>query len=241
MKWVFFIAGICTVGWVLYGLFGDPGDKKALYETITEGNTHYRLGTYAYALMDYETLIDEDTMHPALLHNAAQASYALDEYERAAYYYEKAPESEVKYINYANAVRFMGDAAENDDERLDLYLFALSVYWDGIKAYPQNVPLKYNYESLLQLIDLIEEEKEEESEPQDSEEGEDSEASEDGEAGEDGESDENAEQMDASEDEQEDLTEEALERILQMLSKQEEQSLKNNREVKDAQESGKGW
>jgi Ca-activated chloride channel family protein len=200
---------------------------------------------------------------PALYFNAAQAAYQQGAYEAAAAYYNLSPESTDKYINLGNAAFYLGEAAEDPEEMMDLYVYALQSYYEGILLYPRDIPLKYNYEWLKQRIEEMlenatqknenqknpenEENQENEAQKQDSEDSQESQESQsqdeeknDESAEENGEdSEETYQQGDESDEPPPD--EEAVERILMMLENQEEQSLKNNQALRDGEEGTHGW
>ncbi|MCL1792324.1 MAG: hypothetical protein FWG34_00485 [Oscillospiraceae bacterium] len=156
---------------------------------------------------------------------------------------EKADEYAEKYLHDGNIFFRAGDAAEEEDQKMQHYAQALRIYQEGITKFPQDVPLKYNYELLLEKIEMTAQESQEQNQEDgdgDSSEGEDAQTKEqdsgdgqedqaqEGEEG--GESEENREEGEDGQNESE-LDEEAIERILQMLENQEEESLKNNQEI----------
>ena len=163
-------------------------------------------------------------------------AYAAEEYEGSADW----------FLAVGNELYLAGEAAEDDNDQIQFYLQALAVYQEGISEFPQDIPLKYNYEFVRQKLDISLSEKgdgeegdgeEGESGEGEDGEGQDSESSE-GETADEGESQDSSSAADEDEDEPD---QDAIERILQMLEQQEEQSLKNNQEVTQGNGNGYGW
>ena len=224
MKKIMLISGIAAVfllAIILAGADKDDGAKKAL----RQGNSEYAVSLYKYALAAYETGLASNPENKALNFNAAQAAYSLGEYEKAAGYYEKAEDCVEKYLNTGNIYFKAGDAAGDEDQKMQYYSKALQIYYEGIIKFPRDVPLKYNYETLKEKIKTIPENTEEqENQGQDSEEQENQ-----------------GQDSGESREEEPELDEEAIERILQMLENQEEESLKNNREILAGGDNKNDW
>jgi Ca-activated chloride channel family protein len=280
MKIAAYVSGAITALLLLLLLTGwadaDDGIKRAL----RLGNEQYASAAYEEALKLYEAGLIANPEHKALNFNAAQAAYMLGDYEKAAQYYEKAADSADKYLNAGNIFFWVGeaiqveaqdanqDAAQNANLKLQFYALALQIYQEGISKYPQDVPLKYNYELAKEKIkELLEdmEQESEDSQSDDQDEGEDSEESEanqdqaaedtqDGqeqeqgdeqeedsaETQDDGQEGEAAEEEEANsaDEDENDPDMEAIERILQMLELQEIEGLKNNQEVVEGNDGG---
>ena len=222
-------------------------------DAMRSGNRLYDAADYRSALGAYESGLDANPDHKAMRYNAAQAAFALGDFAKALEYYEDAEDSTDKYLNAGNLYYWAGEAAEDDEMKLQLYIEALQLYEEGIRAFPQDVPLKYNYETVKEKLDEMLEDMEQESEDADGEgdedgeegesgDGEDADAEEsDGEEG-DGQEEDAAEAEPSGEDGEEgEVDWEAIERILQMLESQEEQSLKNNQEVVGGNDSKYAW
>ena len=288
----------------------DYSAKKAL----GQGNRQYGAARYEQALAAYEAGLAADPENEALNFNAAQAAYIIGDYEKAAAHYEKSGDSVEKYLNGGNIFFRVGDAVEDENDKAQCYAEALLIYREGIVKYPQNVPLKYNYELVKEKLEQLMEDMEQEG---DGESGEDSEDGEDGNEGESqsgeegdeeegegqsgeegdeeegeegasqdsqeqdeedqGESGEGEEQeaesaegadenedgdeegnasRDADSDQEQDDSQqsaydqedaeglqdrEAIERILEVLESQEQESLKNNQNVVRGKEGKNGW
>lgn len=150
-----------------------------------------------------------------------------------------------QFLNAGNIFFRAGEAIEDEQQRAQCYIQALGIYYEGILKFPQDVPLKYNYETVKEKLEEILENTEQESEESgEGEEGEESEGEnaegEEGEEGEFGEMQED-ESDESPESDEPELDMEAIERILQMLENQEEESLKNNQEIIDGGSDKNGW
>jgi len=143
--------------------------------------------------------------------NAAQAAYMSGDYAKAAEYYEDSIENTGRYINAGNSYYRIGEAAADVDTIIQCYIGAVETYREGMEKYPQNMPLKYNYEFVKQkLMELLEDMDWDsdgdsgEGEDGEGDDGEDNGEGEDGKGddGEDNSSDENGEKNDGDETEQ---------------------------------------
>ena len=177
-----FLTGVATA---------DEAGKKAL----GQGNKQYALGQFQDALQAYETGLAADPNSSALRFNAGQAAYRLGDYEKALAYYADAPENMEKHLHVGNAAFRLGESTTDMQEKIKHFRTALDAYYTGICLYPQNVPLKYNYENLKALLESLGEESAQDGsndegsdDGESSEDAENSEGSEDGGSGEDGDS-----------------------------------------------------
>ncbi|MCL2167188.1 MAG: hypothetical protein FWH49_07880 [Clostridiales bacterium] len=268
--------------------WADANDK--LKKAIREGNAYFASAKYEEALLSYESALEASPENGALHFNAAQTAYLLGDYEKTAQYYEKAEDCVDKYLHAGNAFYRMAEGAEDATQKMQQYARAVQIYKEGILLYPQDLPLKYNYERVKEKLDALEEEREQESEGesgdqsdnrnedesqesqgenqesqdaenqesqdaenQDPENAESAQDEQDQSAEQDGEQDEqdqSAEQdgeqeeayaQDEGEEGETDPDQAAIERILAMLENQEEEDLKNNREVVGGKEGANGW
>jgi len=168
--WVSGIVGALILTLLLTGWAdADDSAKKAL----REGNLHYSAAEYAQALAAYETGLGASPENKALIFNAAQAAYMLGAYDKAALYYEQSDDSIEKFLNGGNIYFRVGDAVEDEEAKVQCYLQALLIYQEGIVKFPRNVPLKYNFERVMEKLELLQEDMEQEGEGEDGEEGED--------------------------------------------------------------------
>ncbi|MCL1873688.1 MAG: tetratricopeptide repeat protein [Clostridiales bacterium] len=263
MKKIFWISGIIALLLLLLLLTGIAGADGEAKKALNQGNAEYNLTKYKEALNSYETGLGSNPENQILNLNAAQAAFALGEYDKAIEYYGKAKDSLEKFLNAGNICYWAGEAVEEPEQKVQFYGMALEIYLEGITKYPENVPLKYNFETvkekLEELLEDMEQENSGESEDGESQEGEEQE-SEGAEAAEGEEEEQNSSEAESSEaaegeeqegaedeqeagspdeDEEEDPDWEAIERILRLLESQEEEGLKNNQEVKQGN-NGKG-
>ena len=277
LLWISGVASLLSLFFLWQGWAAAQAD-----EILRWGNSLYASNDYSAALSAYEEGIELAGGSGRFQFNAAQAAYLLGDYEKAVQHYEKAEDTVEKYLNAGNVFFLAGEATEEDEQKVELYLQALAIYGEGIVRFPANVPLKYNYELVRSKLSAQSQNSEdgepgedsEEQEGQEGQEGEQTEGSqgenssreEDGqdsasteqsdpsapsgeeenasqEGDEETDGDEDQQSASSGEDDKEegDQNREALERILQMLQNQEEQSLKNNQEVKGGNEGENGW
>jgi Ca-activated chloride channel family protein len=106
--------------------------------------------------------------------------YINAEYGEALEFYDKAGDSIDRFLNAGNAAFRFGEAEPDIDPyasylnmKVRFYEQALKTYEDGILKYPQNVPLKYNYEFVKKRLEELSQENEQnEGNKQESDEGE---------------------------------------------------------------------
>lgn len=199
MKKLLCISGIITVLFLILLLSGWAYADSTPKEATRQGNEHYAAGRYGEALSAYETGLVVSPENKTLNFNAAQTAYILGEYEKAASYYMKAGDSIEKFLNFGNSVFKLGEATSDANQQMEYYMQALQIYLEGITKYPQDVPLKYNFETLKKIIEELMQNQE-----QQGEDGESQEDSEDGESQEQqGEDSESQEQQDEDSESQE--------------------------------------
>jgi len=260
MKKVLWISGIITLLLLVLLLTGIAGADGEVKKALTQGNQEYESANYEEALNAYEKGLIASPENQTLNLNAAQAAFALGKYDKAIEYYGKAKDNLEKFLNAGNICYWAGEAAEEPEQKAQFYGMALEIYLEGIVKYPENVPLKYNYETVKEKLDELSEEMEQqnsdqsedgesqegesqegesqEGEQQDAEGAEASEGEEQNldeaksaEATEGQEGDEDKQEAGSLNDEEENPDMEAIERILSYLESQEEEGLKNNQEV----------
>jgi len=133
--------------------WADRDDK--VQSALRLGNKSYEAGAFEDTLRFYETGLEADPRQGDLLFNAGQAAYQIGDYESAARYYENARDCVEKYLNYGNIFYRAGAALEDAEQKAKLFAGALEIYMDGIKKYPEDVSLKYNYEFVKALFDAL--------------------------------------------------------------------------------------
>jgi len=254
------ISGVIAAVISAFFITGYAGADETVNKSIAAGNAEYAAFDYEAALYAYNDGIEQNAEHKTLGFNAAQTAYALGVFDLAAACYAWSADSADKYLGLGNACYHLGEASEDPEEQLQCYLYALQAYYDGILAYPENVGLKYNYEFVSELIDVTQEESDEseqgEGEGEDSDEQDENGEGEDGddnesEENDNGDAEDNEDEQpeqdeyepagDENEDENEEQSREEIERILAILESQEEESLKNNRELRRGEEGRYGW
>ncbi|MCL1794749.1 MAG: hypothetical protein FWG34_12880, partial [Oscillospiraceae bacterium] len=141
----------------------DDAGKRAMIN----GNGYYEREMYAEALAEYETGLASGPENTRLNFNAAQAAYMTGEYAKAAGYYEKGDKNAETYTNYGNIFVWAGDAAEDAETQAEYYMYALSAYYEGILEYPQDMPLKYNFEYVKKKLEELLEYQDEQSDDSD--------------------------------------------------------------------------
>ena len=163
MKKTVFISGIITILLLSFILTGWADMYDSVNKALRRGNGLYAAAKYEDALAEYETGIEKQTENGSLSFNAAQSAYLLGEYEKAAKYYENAEDSVDKYLSLGNIYFKAGGVAQDANQKAQCYKQALELYEEGIIKFPNNVPLKYNYETVKALLDDIQEKTEQEN------------------------------------------------------------------------------
>lgn len=293
MKIVSIITGLLIVVLMVLFFTGAIPFDGGINELIIKGNRAYAANNYEQALQTYQKGLEENSTEPRLNYNLGQTSYKLSKYNEAINYYSKTSGTVDKYINSGNSSLRLAESIDDAVQKQQFYQQALETYKQGILAFPQNVPLKYNYEYVKSKLDNQQNQNNEEqdesqenkdeqennqneqgnnseqnqqnedssennqnkdSEQKDSEENQqssqeekndeqDKEGSQQNEAQEDADSKEqNASQMQESDSSNTDQSDSNIVQILKMLEKQEQESLKNNQEVKSsAKEDEYDW
>lgn len=151
-------------------------------KSLIEGNTLFDAGDYGGAVEAYSKGLEKSDDRK-LNYNAAQACYLTGNYQQAVDYYGKGTERPDMYLNAGNANLKLGEGMEDANQKLQYYARALEVYKQGILKYPENVPLKFNYEYVLNMIDELQQNEQQNNEQnnsnQDSRENEENQNSED--------------------------------------------------------------
>lgn len=287
MKIVSIISGLLVAALMILLFTGVINFNGGTNEFIKRGNKAYATNNYQQALETYQKGLNKDSDEPKLNYNSGQASYQLGNYGEAIEYYAKTDSSPDKYINSGNSSLKLAEASSDPLQKQQLYQQALETYKNGILAYPENIPLKYNYEYVKSKLDdnqdqnneqqdnnenqeneedqnnnqdqqgdnsqqnqqnkdSSENNQDESSDQKDSEKDQQSSQDNDGNEQNNSQDEENKEQnssqaneSDSSNADQEDSN---VAQILKMLEKQEQESLKNNQEVrKSTKEDEYDW
>ena len=258
MKKLVCISGIATVLLLTLILTGWADADDAVKKSLRLGNLQYESAKYKDALISYETGLEKKPEHQTLCFNAAQAAYLTGEYQKAVEYYGKSGDSVEKFLNAGNIFFKAGDAVEipeesevaeeseesdNSDnseklnEKMQYYAQALQLYQEGITKFPQNVPLKYNYEAVKEKLEEMAQENGGQSQSESDENGEESENSE-SEEGEEQESQESSQgEQGENEEQQEQQGEQGEEGEDEENEEQQEQSAGDEEEGDEEQDS----
>lgn len=250
MKYLFLGSGVLLAALLIMGFTGLIEFHDRGRELLVKGNEYYDGGDYRQALEAYHEGLERRADDPLLNYNAGQAAYYAGDYSQSADLFGKAPERPNTYLQAGNASLALGDAAEDANQKLQQYGRALQTYKEGILAFPDNLELKYNYEYVKQKLEQQEQEQQQQ-EQQDGENGEgeeggqqqeqeqqgDQEQQEDGQGG-DGQENQDGSSQDSSA--ASDLSREELEQIMELLERQEEDSLKRNQEIRE-QDAGDAY
>ncbi|OPZ87481.1 MAG: 50S ribosomal protein L22 [Firmicutes bacterium ADurb.Bin419] len=278
MKIASALSGLLVVVLLILFLTGTIAFDNVVYESILKGNRLFAANNHEQALDTYNAGLSKNAENPKLNYNSGQASYLLNKFEDASKYYAKAFETPDKYINSGNSNLKLANAAGDDAQKQQYLLQALETFKQGIIAFPENIPLKYNYEYVKNMLgdqqnnneqnqenkenqeqnnqdenseqneqdkasqqnensgqEDNQEQNQEKSENQQAEQAEQNNEQKDAQTGDQNEennSDKNVQQAEQSDSSQSEQTDSQIANVLRMLEKQEEESLKNNQEVK---------
>ena len=254
MKKIAIISGSLTIILLILLLTGWAVSDDTVKRSIKKGNEHYNNKHYLNALLSYEKGLAVKSDHKDLNYNAAQAAYSLGDYEKALNYYKQSDNRPEKFINTGNIYYKTGEQTEDTEQKLQFYMQALQIYREGILNYPRNVELKYNYELIMEKIKQTTEQMEQEkksqnqdqqdNDEQNNDKQDNDEEKKDNQDGQSEQNDQNQNESDKTADQDEqntDMDQQAIERILQMLEDQERESLKNNQEIIRGKEGAFGW
>lgn len=217
MKKIFYVSGsLAAILLVLFLIGAIDFSESKRDKALSQGNRLMESGRYREALEAYERGLEDHPRDAELNYNSGHALYSMGDYSGAEKYYE-ASELPVpdRYLKMGNCRLNQGD-----------YGRAAKYYMQGILEFPQDVPLKYNYEFAQEQIQQTEQQGDGEGEQGDGE-GEQDDGQ--GEQQGIGEDDAEAEQR---------QTRSVIEHVLEALEKQEADSLKNNRNRNHIYEEG---
>ena len=146
MKIASLISGILIIALLIMFFTGVINFNNSIIESLVKGNNAYAASNYDKALEAYKKGLSENSEDPKLNYNSGQASYRLNKYEDAVKYYVKTSDTPDKYINSGNSSLKLAENIEDAAQKQQYYQQALETYKQGIIAFPENIPLKYNYE-----------------------------------------------------------------------------------------------
>jgi len=271
MKKAVWISGILSALFLPFLITGAADRDGAVRKALLHGNELYSAARYEEAQQAYGAGLSASPENKALRLNAAQAALVLNDYEQAITHYEQADSSIAKYLNTGNANIWLGEAASDPNQELQYYVKALQALQEGIEHFPQDMPLKYNYETVRRKLEELAEDAKQDGGDQDESEGDrdnrenQSQSESENESSQDQESQDEdtldtgqSEGSDSGQGEEQssvggqpDATDkvgeereqnlEAIGRILQILEDQEAESLRNNQSVVGGKDGENGW
>ncbi|WP_010246557.1 tetratricopeptide repeat protein [Acetivibrio cellulolyticus] len=153
MKIASLISGLLIVALIIMFFTGAIDFENSINESIITGNRSYAANNYEQALETYKKGLGQNSEEPRLNYNSGQASYHLNKYEDAVNYYIKTSDTPDKYLNSGNSSLKLADRAADAGQKQQYYQQALETYKKGIIAFPENIPLKYNYEYVKSKLD----------------------------------------------------------------------------------------
>lgn len=153
MKIATLVSGLLVVIFLILFFTGTIEFENAVQKSITEGNGYYADNNYDKALDAYKIGLNINPEDQRLNYNSGQASYLLNNYEEAVAYYSKASDIPDKYLNSGNSCLKLAESAGDNAQKQQYLRQALETYKQGIIAFPENLPLKYNYEYVKNMLD----------------------------------------------------------------------------------------
>jgi len=280
------VTGLLITAFMISFITGWISFDGGINEIIKKGNEEYGAKNYQQALETYQKGLNKHPDNAMLNYNSGQALYQLAGYNEAINYYAKAENTPDKYINSGNCSVKLAESTDDPVQKQQLYQQALETYKEGIIAFPQNIPLKYNYEYVKSKLDELKEQNNQQQDENENQENKDDQNNNKNQQGNDSQQDDNqndnpeqntqnrespgdnsndnseqknneesqqfsqdketAEQDESQKDNKEqnslsmnesdpsdsDQSDSNIAQILRMLEKQEEQSLKNNQEIR---------
>ncbi|AEV66805.1 tetratricopeptide repeat protein [Acetivibrio clariflavus] len=157
MKIVSIVTGLLITALMILFFTGQISFDGSINEIIKNGNKEYDTKNYQQALETYQKGLDKHPNDAKLNYNSGQALYQLAGYDEAINYYAKADNTPDKYINSGNCSVKLAESTDDPVQKQLLYQQALETYKEGIIAFPQNIPLKYNYEYVKSKLDELKE------------------------------------------------------------------------------------
>ena len=163
MKKALLISGVIAILLLSLLLAGWADTDDAVKRALRQGGRLYSASEYAPALESYEAGLIANPDNKDLNFNAAQSAYKIGDYEKAAGYYDKSDDCAEKFLNLGNIYFKAGEAAADQNQMAQFYTQAVQTYREGITKFPQDVPLKYNYELAKEKLEELLENMQQES------------------------------------------------------------------------------
>ncbi|MCL2151922.1 MAG: tetratricopeptide repeat protein [Oscillospiraceae bacterium] len=234
MRKILLLSGLFTVILLSMSLTGFTDKDDSVKEAMWLGNQKYELGAFDEALKLYESGLEINPDDGPLNFNAAQAAYLLGEYSKAEEYYGKSGDNIERFLNVGNIYAALGDSLDENEQKLQCYLQALKYYQEGIIMFPQNVPLKFNYEIVKGKADDISSDMDQQdSDSQDNDESDSDDSQEQNEQEQEGQEQDNQEQDGQEQDSQE---QDSQEQDSQEQDGQEQEGQEQDNQEQEGQE-----
>jgi Ca-activated chloride channel family protein len=163
MKKVFFITGALILIFLLFFLAGIFQFDNRVNMAVNKGNDEFYKENYEKALEHYKKGLLKKPASKELSYNAFLAAILAGKGEEIFEYLKNAKETVNKYLNAGNLLFLAGESIEDNSKKQELFKKSLDTYIAGIIKYPENVPLKYNYEYVKDKMEQQEEENEQEN------------------------------------------------------------------------------
>jgi tetratricopeptide (TPR) repeat protein len=135
------LIAILEISSIGFSAYAQDTDRIA---TIRKGIQFHDQGNYQTALAIYQSLLADDPKDDLVLYEAALTYSAMQEYPACIEHAERA--AAVKSQTQAAAITILA-SCQDDAGQLDK---ALKTFAKGVKSYPQDVPLNFNYGISLQ-------------------------------------------------------------------------------------------
>ncbi|WP_432409132.1 tetratricopeptide repeat protein [Wukongibacter sp. M2B1] len=171
MKRVFILSGIVFLLMTLLVFTGRIRLNHSMRSSINSGNAYYNDKDYGKAIEIYERVLKNKPNNADILYNLGLTAYAMEDYEKAIEYYSQSRDCSMLL---GNAYYRQGSRIGDPTQQMQSYRQGLEQYLISIKAEPNNIEVKYNYELLKKLIDDREQNQEQQNEKQKDENSQDS-------------------------------------------------------------------
>lgn len=176
MKRVFILSGIVFLLMTLLVFTGRIRLNHSMRSSINSGNAYYNDKDYGKAIEIYERVLKNKPNNADILYNIGLTAYAMEDYEKAIEYYSQSRDCSMLL---GNAYYRQGSRIGDPTQQMQSYRQGLEQYLISIKAEPNNIEVKYNYELLKKLIDDREQNQEQQNEKQKDENSQDKDQSQD--------------------------------------------------------------
>lgn len=163
MKRIFILSGIVFFLMTLLVLTGTITFDQSMLKSMNLGNLYYKDEDYTKAREIYEGVLKEKPNNSDILYNLGLVTYAMEDYEKAIEHYTQSRDCSMEL---GNVYYRQGSRTSDLTQKIEIYRQGLEQYLIGIKADPNNIEIKYNYELLKKLIDDSEQKQNQEQQNQ---------------------------------------------------------------------------